>query len=29
MKNKTASKIYRGNSSCSYGKSGEIYGDKR
>ena len=27
-KNKTASKIYRGNSSCSYGKSGEIYGDK-
>ena len=28
-KNKTASKIHRGNSSCSYGKSGEIYGDKR
>ncbi len=27
-KNKTASKIHRGNSSCSYGKSGEIYGDK-
>ena len=28
-KNKTASKIHRGNSSCSYGKSGGIYGDKR